>query len=99
MQITGIRIRRVGGDGKTRALASITLDEEFMVHELRIVDGANGLFVAMPSRKNTRGEYHDIAHAVSARMRAQIQEAVLAEYAQTAAAPAGGVLHNFGSAP
>lgn len=82
MQITDVRVRRVNGGGKTRALASVTFDAEFVVHELRVVEGANGLFVAMPSRKNTRGEYRDIAHPIASHMRNYIQEAVLAQYAE-----------------
>lgn len=84
VQITDVRVRRVNGDGKTKALASITFEDEFVVHELRVVDGANGLFVAMPSRKNTRGQYRDIAHPIASRMRSYIQEAVLAQYAEVA---------------
>ncbi|MBC2141644.1 septation regulator SpoVG [Listeria innocua] len=80
MQVTDVRLRRVETDGRMRAIASITLDEEFVVHDIRVIDGNNGLFVAMPSKRGVDGEFRDIAHPINSDTRAKIQEVVLAEY-------------------
>ncbi|HXL04542.1 MAG: septation regulator SpoVG [Firmicutes bacterium] len=80
MNITEVRIRPVKSDGKTRAIASITFDDSFVVKELRIVEGASGLFVSMPSRKLGTGGYRDIAHPITAEARDEIQAMVLAEF-------------------
>ncbi|CUK38655.1 regulator required for spore cortex synthesis (stage V sporulation) [Listeria monocytogenes] len=80
MQVTDVRLRRVETDGRMRAIASITLDEEFVVHDIRVIDGNNGLFVAMPSKRGVDGEFRDIAHTINSDTRAKIQEVVLAEY-------------------
>ncbi|HBL4832358.1 TPA: septation regulator SpoVG [Listeria monocytogenes] len=80
MQVTDVRLRRVETDGRMRAIASITLDEEFVVHDIRVIDGNNGLFVAMPSKRGVDGEVRDIAHPINSDTRAKIQEVVLAEY-------------------
>lgn len=68
---------------KVRAMVSITIDDEFVVHDLRVVEGEKGLFVAMPSRKLPNGEYRDIAHPLSAAAREMVQKAVLAEFERT----------------
>ncbi|RJA78373.1 septation protein SpoVG [Listeria monocytogenes] len=80
MQVTDVRLRRVETDGRMRAIASIILDEEFVVHDIRVIDGNNGLFVAMPSKRGVDGEFRDIAHPINSDTRAKIQEVVLAEY-------------------
>lgn len=80
MQVTDVRLRRVETDGRMRAIASITLDEEFVVHDIRVIDGNNGLFVAMPSKRGVDGEFRDIAHPINSDTRAKIQEVVLVEY-------------------
>lgn len=80
MQVTDVRLRRVETDGRMRAIASITLDEEFVVHDIRVIDGNNGLFVAMPSKRGVDGEFRDIAHPINSDTRAKIQEVVLAVY-------------------
>ncbi|HIF3981847.1 TPA: septation regulator SpoVG [Listeria monocytogenes] len=80
MQVTDVRLRRVETDGRMRAIASITLDEEFVVHDIRVIDGNNGLFVAMPSKRGVDGEFRDIAHPINSDTRAKIREVVLAEY-------------------
>jgi stage V sporulation protein G len=81
MQITDVRLRRVSaGEGKMKAVASITLDEEFVVHDVRVVEGQNGLFVAMPSKKTPEGEFRDIAHPITSDARERIQTAVLKAY-------------------
>lgn len=80
MEVTDVRLRRVNTDGRMRAIASITLDNEFVVHDIRVIDGNNGLFVAMPSKRTPDGEFRDIAHPINSNTRAKIQDAVLAEY-------------------
>jgi stage V sporulation protein G len=80
MEVTDVRLRRVNTDGRMRAIASITLDNEFVVHDIRVIDGNNGLFVAMPSKRTPDGEFRDIAHPINSGTRGKIQEAVLAEY-------------------
>lgn len=80
MEVTDVRLRRVNTEGRMRAIASITFDQEFVVHDIRVIDGNNGLFVAMPSKRTPDGEFRDIAHPINSNTRAKIQEAVLAEY-------------------
>ncbi|MGL4521748.1 MAG: septation regulator SpoVG [Bacilli bacterium] len=80
MIITDVRLRRVNTEGRMRAIASITLDNEFVIHDIRVIDGNNGLFVAMPSKRTPDGEFRDIAHPINASTRAKIQDAVLAEF-------------------
>ncbi len=83
MEITDVRLRRVNAEGRMRAIASITFDNEFVIHDIRVIDGNNGMFVAMPSKKTPDGEFRDIAHPISAAMREKIQKAVLAVYEQS----------------
>lgn len=80
MEITDVRLRRVNTEGRMKAIASITLDEEFVVHDIRVIDGNNGLFVAMPSKRTPDGEFRDIAHPITSGTREKIQSAVLAEF-------------------
>lgn len=80
MEITDVRIRKVNGESKMKALASVTFDHQFVVHEIRIIDGQNGMFIAMPSRKMSDGAYRDIAHPLDGATRQMIQEAVLRRY-------------------
>lgn len=77
-----MRLRRVQTDGRMRAIASITMDDEFVVHDIRVIDGNNGMFVAMPSKRTPDGEFRDIAHPISSETREKIQSAVLYEYDQ-----------------
>lgn len=86
MQITDIRIRRVDKEGKMKAVVSITIDEEFVVHDIKVIDGDKGLFIAMPSRKAADGEYRDIAHPINSDTRNKIQQMILDRYEQEAAA-------------
>ena len=65
MNITDVRVRRVAKEGKMKAVVSITIDEEFVVHDIKVIEGEKGLFIAMPSRKATDGEYRDIAHPIN----------------------------------
>lgn len=81
MNITDVRIRPIDKeDGKIKATASITIDEEFVVHDIKVIDSEKGLFVAMPSKKNSNNEFKDIAHPIKTATRTRIQEAVLAKY-------------------
>ncbi|MDX8047531.1 septation regulator SpoVG [Gracilibacillus sp. S3-1-1] len=80
MEVTDVRLRRVNTDGRMRAIASITLDHEFVVHDIRVIDGNNGMFVAMPSKRTPDGEFRDIAHPINSGTRSKIQDAVLEEY-------------------
>ena len=80
MTITDVRIRKITREGKMKAIVSITLDDEFVVHDIKVIDGEKGLFIAMPSRKTTTGEYKDIAHPINSQTREQIQGMILNEY-------------------
>ena len=82
MKITDVRIRRIAKEGKMKAIVSITLDDEFVVHDIKVIEGEKGLFIAMPSRKTTTGEYKDIAHPINSQTREQIQDIILKEYQQ-----------------
>ena len=83
MQITDVRIRKVEKEGKMKAVVSITIDEEFVVHDINIIEGEKGLFIAMPSRKAADGEYRDIAHPINSSTREKIQELILEKYQET----------------
>lgn len=80
MRITDVRIRKVESESRLRAVASITIDDCFAVHELRIIEGKEGLFVAMPSRQASDGSFKDIAHPINVETRKAIEEAVIAKY-------------------
>lgn len=85
MNITDVRVRRVAKDGKMKAVVSITIDEEFVVHDIKVIEGEKGLFIAMPSRKATDGEYRDIAHPINSFTREKIQNIILEKYEQVLA--------------
>ncbi|AFV13000.1 stage V sporulation protein G [Thermacetogenium phaeum DSM 12270] len=81
MQVTEVRIRKVGQDGsKMKAVCSVTFDNVFVVHDIKVVEGERGLFVAMPSRRTPAGEFRDIAHPITSDARQTIQEAILKAY-------------------
>lgn len=80
MNITDVRIRRINSDGKMKAVASITFDDEFVVHDIKIIDGQNGPFIAMPSRKVAEGDFRDIAHPLTSETRGRIKDVIFAEY-------------------
>lgn len=86
MQITDVRIRKVEKEGKMKAMVSITIDEEFVVHDIKVIDGEKGLFIAMPSRKAADGEYRDIAHPINSDTRNKIQQIILEKYESEIAA-------------
>ena len=85
MQITDVRIRKVEKEGKMKAVVSINIDEEFVVHDIKIIEGEKGLFIAMPSRKAADGEYRDIAHPINSDTRDRIQKLILEKYQETMA--------------
>ena len=80
MQITDVRIRKVAKEGKMKAVVSITIDNEFVVHDIKVIEGEKGLFIAMPSRKDADGEYRDIAHPINSDTRNMIQTLILEQY-------------------
>lgn len=88
MQITDIRIRKIEKEGKMKAVVSITIDDEFVVHDIKIIEGEKGMFIAMPSRKATDGEYKDIAHPIKSSTREQLQDMILSKYREEAASEA-----------
>ena len=80
MTITDVRIRKIQSEGKMRAVASVTFDDSFVVHDIKVIEGQSGLFIAMPSRKTPDGEYRDIAHPINSETRERIQTIVLEKY-------------------
>lgn len=80
VEVTDVRIRKVTDEGKMKAIVSVTFDNQFVVHDIKIIDGQNGLFVAMPSRKMADGEFRDIAHPINSETRSKIQDAIFMEY-------------------
>jgi len=80
MQITDVRVRKVSKEGKMKAVVSITIDNEFVVHDIKVIEGDKGLFIAMPSRKAGDGEYRDIAHPINSDTRDKIQRIILEKY-------------------
>lgn len=80
MQVTELRIRKVEGEGKLRAYVTVTFDNCFVVHNVKIIEGKNGLFIAMPSRKTASGEYKDVTHPISPEFRTELQNKILDEY-------------------
>ncbi|MCP1102563.1 stage V sporulation protein G [Aequitasia blattaphilus] len=82
MQITDVRIRRITKEGKLKAVVSITMDEEFVVHDIKVIEGEKGLFIAMPSKKTSDGEYRDVAHPINSGTRERIQQIILDKFAE-----------------
>jgi len=82
MQITDVRVRKVSNDSKMKAIVSVTFDGEFVVHDIKVIEGEKGLFIAMPSRKVVNGEFKDIAHPINSTTREKIQQAVLDEFSK-----------------
>ncbi|MDU4947418.1 MAG: septation regulator SpoVG [Staphylococcus epidermidis] len=83
MKVTDVRLRKIQTDGRMKALVSITLDEAFVIHDLRVIEENSGLFVAMPSKRTPDGEFRDIAHPINSDMRQEIQDAVMKVYDET----------------
>ena len=80
MKVTDVRVRKVAKEGKMKAIVSITLEEEFVVHDIKVIEGEKGLFIAMPSKKALDGEYRDIAHPINSGTRERIQGIILEKY-------------------
>ena len=80
MQITDIRVRKITKEGKMKAVVSVTFDEIFVVHDIKVIEGEKGLFIAMPSRRSGDGEYRDIAHPINSEMRDKLQKEILEKY-------------------
>ncbi len=87
MKITDVRVRKITAEGKMRAVVSITLDDEFVVHDIKVIEGEKGLFIAMPSKKATDGEYRDIAHPINKNMRERMQTIILEAYEKMLSEP------------
>jgi stage V sporulation protein G len=85
MQITDIRVRKIYTDGKMKAIVSVTFDDELVIHDIKIIEGQNGMFIAMPSRRTPDGEFKDIAHPINIEARQKMQRAILAKYEEAAA--------------
>ncbi len=83
MQITDVRVKKVTKEGKMKAIVSITIDNEFVVHDIKVIEGDKGLFIAMPSKKSLDGEYRDIAHPINSNTRDNIQNIILEKYEQS----------------
>jgi len=99
MEITDVRIRKIDTEGKMKAVVSVTFDNEFVVHDIKIIESQNGMFIAMPSRKTPDGEFRDIAHPINAETREKIQTAILRNYESLVSeaaetAEAGGTTEN-----
>ena len=80
MTITDVRVRKIASEGKMKAIVSVTFDNEFVVHDIKVIEGQNGLFISMPSRKTPDGEFKDIAHPINTETRERIQGAILEAY-------------------
>ncbi len=80
MRITDVRVRKMTQDSKMKAIVSITIDDEFVVHDIKVIEGEKGLFIAMPSKKANDGEYRDIAHPINSDTRDRIQTIILESY-------------------
>ncbi|SHH38177.1 septation regulator SpoVG [Tepidibacter thalassicus] len=80
MEITDVRVRKITEDGKMKGIVSVTFDNLFVVHDIKIIEGQNGLFIAMPSRKISEGEFRDIAHPINSQMRQMLQDQILKAY-------------------
>ena len=80
MEITDVRVRKTTKEGKMKAIVSITLEDEFVIHDIKVIEGERGLFIAMPSKKSADGEYRDIAHPINSATREKIQNIILEAY-------------------
>ncbi len=89
MQVTDVRVRKIAKEGRMKAVVSITLDEEFVVHDIKVIEGDKGLFIAMPSKRTADGEYKDIAHPINSSTRDAIQKAILESYEKALLEPDG----------
>lgn len=92
MQITDVRVRQITKEGKMKAVVSITLDDEFVIHDIKVIEGDKGLFIAMPSKKTSDGEYRDIAHPINSSTRESIQKIILDSYVKSLELPDEGIV-------
>ena len=83
MKITDVRVRKITKIGKMKAVVSITIDNEFVVHDIKVIEGEKGLFIAMPSKKTADGEYRDIAHPINSETRSILEETILQKYRES----------------
>ena len=83
MQITDVRVRKITSQNRMKAIASVTFDDVFVVHDIKVIESDKGLFIAMPSRKTPNGEFKDIAHPINTETREEIQSAIIAKYNET----------------
>jgi len=83
MQITDIKVRKINAEGRMKAVVSVTFDDAFVVHDIKVIEGQEKLFIAMPSRKTPDGEFKDIAHPINAEMRELLQNMILAKYEES----------------
>lgn len=83
MQVTDIRIRRIAKEGKMKAIVSVTLDDAFVVHDIKVIEGEKGLFIAMPSRRASDGEFRDIAHPINTETREHLQSLIFEKYTES----------------
>jgi stage V sporulation protein G len=89
LEITDIRIKRVSSESKMKAVVSVTFDNAFVVHDIKLIEGQDKLFTAMPSRRTPEGEYKDIAHPINSEMRNLLEQAILAKYEEELSNPVG----------
>lgn len=82
MKVTNVRVKKIDNKNRLKAVATITFDDCFVIHELRLIEGKNGLFVAMPSKRNTQGEFRDVCHPINKELRQHVEEVVIAAYEQ-----------------
>lgn len=83
MQVTDVRVRKIARDGKMKAIVSITIDSVFVVHDIKVIEGEKGLFIAMPSKKSADGEYRDIAHPINSETRKMLERIILEKYQES----------------
>ena len=87
MNITDVRVRKISKEGKMKAVVSVTIDDEFVVHDIKVIEGDKGLFIAMPSRRSSEGEYRDVAHPINTSTRERLQAVILEAYEKAEESP------------
>ena len=87
MNFTDVRVRKISKEGKMKAVVSVTIDDEFVVHDIKVIEGDKGLFIAMPSRRSSDGEYRDVAHPINTSTRERLQAVILEAYEKAEESP------------
>ena len=87
MNIPDVRVRKISKEGKMKAVVSVTIDDEFVVHDIKVIEGDKGLFIAMPSRRSSDGEYRDVAHPINTSTRERLQAVILEAYEKAEESP------------